>query len=65
MILDCQRPSHDHGGNRICGQDFMAGTICTDSPNHFGAHSCRCQVCDGDWMNGTCICEIPNPNPDD
>jgi hypothetical protein len=46
----------DHAGNPICGRDFMAGTICTDAPGHEGPHSPVCQVCEGDWYDGTCTC---------
>jgi hypothetical protein len=47
----------DHQGHPMCGQDFMAGTICSDKPGHDGAHSCVCQECGGDWYNETCTCE--------
>ena len=46
----------DHGGNRCCGQDFMAGTICSLPPGHPGAHGTTCQVCSGDWYMGGCAC---------
>ena len=49
----------DHAGNPICGQDFMAGTICSDAPGHEGPHSAVCQVCEGDWYNETCTCDVP------
>lgn len=48
---------HDRFGNPMCGQSFMAGTICSDRPGHGGGHSCLCQQCRGDWMNGTCQCQ--------
>lgn len=50
----------DHAGNPMCGHDFMAGTICSDERGHDGAHSARCQVCDGDWYDETCTCERPS-----
>lgn len=46
----------DRHNNPMCGQSFMAGTICSDRPGHAGAHSAKCQQCGGDWMNETCIC---------
>lgn len=46
----------DHGGNRCCGQDFMAGTICSLPPGHPGPHGTTCQVCSGDWYMGGCAC---------
>lgn len=49
---------HDAWGNPVCGQDFMAGTICSDEPGHEGPHSCVCQNCGGDWMNETCDCYV-------
>lgn len=35
----------DNWGNPMCGESFMAGTICTDAPGHLGGHSARCQNC--------------------
>lgn len=40
-----------------CGHDFMAGTICSLQPNHEGPHAPICQICEGDWYDGTCECE--------
>lgn len=47
----------DRWGNPICGQDFMAGTICTRAPGHTGFHAPECQQCGGDWYDETCTCE--------
>lgn len=46
----------DHAGNPCCGEDFMAGTICSLPPGHPGPHGTDCQTCGGDWMNETCTC---------
>lgn len=46
----------DHAGNPCCGQDFMAGTICSLPPGHPGPHGADCQTCGGDWINETCTC---------
>lgn len=46
----------DRWGNPICGQDFMAGTICTRAPGHEGFHAPECQTCGGDWYDETCTC---------
>jgi hypothetical protein len=54
----------DLRGYAICGQDFMAGTICSDQPGHEGPHSCVCQICEGDWMNGTCTCPSEDEEPE-
>lgn len=48
----------DQNGHPMCGASFMAGTICSDKPGHSGGHSCVCQECGGDWMNGTCTCRL-------
>lgn len=47
---------YDRHGNPVCGQSFMAGTICTRPPGHDGGHAPYCQACKGDWYNGTCTC---------
>jgi len=46
----------DSWGNPVCGQDFMAGTICTDVPGHSGGHRAFCQKCGNDWYDQTCTC---------
>lgn len=46
----------DSRGRTYCGQDFMAGTICTLPPDHDGHHAPICQECNGDWYDGTCTC---------
>ena len=46
----------DSWGNPVCGQDFMAGTICTLPPEHDGAHRPICQNCGQDWYMGDCKC---------
>ena len=46
----------DAHGNPICGQDFMAGTICTLPPDHDGFHAPICQECGGDWYASECTC---------
>ena len=38
-----------------CGQDFMAGTICSLPAAHPGAHAAWCPNCGGDWVAG-CEC---------
>lgn len=48
----------DRAGNPICGEDFMAGTICTLAPDHDGPHAPICQTCGGDWYLGTCTCGL-------
>lgn len=54
-------PEYDHNGNLCCGEDFMAGTICSDVPDHDGPHNTNCQTCGGDWYMETCTC----PREDD
>ena len=51
-----QVETHDSKGRPVCGQDFMAGTICSDAPGHDGGCSATCQTCGGDWINQTCTC---------
>lgn len=48
----------DRHGNPICGEGFMAGTICTRAPHTEGNHAAYCQNCTGDWMLGTCDCGV-------
>lgn len=48
----------DQWGNSICGQDFMAGTICSDEPGHEGGHSAKCQNCGLDWYDESCQCNV-------
>ena len=66
----------DRAGNPTCGQSFMAGTICTDHPDHEGFCSPTCQNCGGDWYDQTCTCssycedcgtmfDAPDDNPDE
>ena len=35
-----------------CGQDFMAGTICSLPKGHDGPHGTTCQECGQDWYSG-------------
>lgn len=60
VLCDAGEPVdvHDHDGadRPYCGQDFMAGTICSDVPHHDGPCSPTCQDCGGDWYLGTCTC---------
>lgn len=49
----------DAFGNPMCGQSFMAGTICSRPPKHDGSCAAECQNCGGDWINGTCECTPP------
>lgn len=57
---------YDTAGNLLCGQDFMAGTVCSLAPGHSGPHAPICQTCGVDWIanNGCeciarCMCEAP------
>lgn len=34
-----------------CGQDFMAGTICSLPEGHDGPHGTTCQECGQDWYS--------------
>lgn len=48
----------DFAGRPICGQDFMAGTICTLAPGHEGYHAPACQGCGYDpYVGEECICD--------
>lgn len=42
-----------------CGQDFMAGTICSLKAGHRGPHAPICPFCGVDWFSdpGACECE--------
>lgn len=55
----------DQWGNSICGQDFMAGTICSDEPGHEGGHSAKCQNCGEDWYDESCQCNVEDESPMD
>lgn len=48
----------DNAGRLVCGADFMAGTICSLRAGHVGPDAAECLDCGGDWMSGTCTCEI-------
>lgn len=37
-------------GRPICGQSFMADTICTADRGHDDFHQAYCEDCGGDWM---------------
>lgn len=55
----------DIHGNPICGQDFMAGTICSLPPDHEGFHRAICQGCGRDWYIGECRCVPLDDDEDD
>ena len=44
------------GGVPLCGETFMAGTICSLEDGHPGAHGTDCVDCGGDWLISTCVC---------
>lgn len=43
-------------GDQLCGESFMAGTICSDFEGHDGSHSTVCTDCGNDWYDQSCTC---------
>jgi hypothetical protein len=46
----------DYRNRVLCGQDFMAGTICSLMAGHSGPDAACCLDCGGDWIDGSCTC---------
>ena len=55
----------DNAGRLACGQDFMAGAICSLLAGHLGPDAAECLDCGGDWVLETCTCEIDQPDEGD